>query len=280
MKRLLTAIMAAWMATAGAVVMAEVQNNVPSCYAANKMDAPDGTDTAIFVLIDQTTPLNDQLHNQAEKNAYGYLMKHGGQFVVAAFSSFEQDHYMSILGAGVDEKPVPEGDRMSISVPKLQKLDACLKKQKAYAGKMAVSLMDKAITGASDQLGKSDILASLKEFSAVVRHSKAAHKVVFVVSDMLENSSISSFYASNSVRQVNPEAELKKAVDNGMIGDFGGAVIYVMGAGIVSEAGAKNGIYRDPKTLHALSAFWKSYFDKSQASVAEFGMPAMLRTIE
>lgn len=63
-----------------------------------------------------------------------------------------------------------------------------------------------------------------------------------------------------------------------MLGDFSGADIYVMGAGVVPENG--KAVYRDPKTMQALKSFWRSYFEKSNAVLVEFGQPALLGKVE
>lgn len=276
-----TKISAALLCLIGATfAQAQMPNNVPSCYSANGLTAPKTNDAAIFVLIDQTTPLDDSLRTSAEKNAYGFLLKNSGEFAVVQFSSFAQGHYMSVTGSGVVEPPIPESDRPSINVPKLEKFDACLRDQKAYAGRMLYKLMNRSIVSATDQLARSDIMASLKELSVAVRESTANRKVVFIISDMLENSSISSFYSASGVRNINPVTEMSKAVDGGMIGDFRGASVYVMGAGLVSENGKKNGVYRDPKTMNNLEAFWREYFIKSSARVVEFGKPSMMGVIQ
>lgn len=65
-----------------------------------------------------------------------------------------------------------------------------------------------------------------------------------------------------------------------MFGDFGGAKVYVIGAGLLTED-IKNskGVYRSPQIMQALSTFWKEWFKKSNAEVIEFGQPALLNPI-
>lgn len=65
-----------------------------------------------------------------------------------------------------------------------------------------------------------------------------------------------------------------------MFADFGGAKVYVMGAGLVSEQGKAKGVYRDPKMMQALKAFWTEWFKRSNAELVEFGMPEMLGSIQ
>lgn len=97
---------------------------------------------------------------------------------------------------------------------------------------------------------------------------------------MLENSSVTSFYANQAVRQINADKELKLVADNQLYGDFGGARVYVIGAGLLAEdAKHPKGIYRSTQTMQALSKFWTGYFQKSNAELVEFGQPALLNPI-
>lgn len=98
---------------------------------------------------------------------------------------------------------------------------------------------------------------------------------------MLENSSVSSFYANQAVRRIDPEREMKIAIDNKLLANFEGARIYVLGAGLLPEDVGKNKkAHRDVKTMQALSTFWNSYFEKSAAKLLDFGQPALLNQIK
>lgn len=140
--------------------------------------------------------------------------------------------------------------------------------------------MTGAMGEASSDLAKSDVMASLRDFSARIRQSNAKERVVLIVSDMLENSSVSSFYANNTVRRINAGKELALAQKNDLVGDFGGARVYVIGAGMLAkDATSKKGIYRSPDVMNALSEFWKGYFRATNADLKEFGQPALLMPI-
>ena len=65
-----------------------------------------------------------------------------------------------------------------------------------------------------------------------------------------------------------------------MLGDFAGARVYVIGAGVMPEGDTKKGgVYRDPKTMDALAKFWALYFKASNADLAGFGQPALLNPV-
>lgn len=152
--------------------------------------------------------------------------------------------------------------------------------QTKQASRLLGGAMKSAFSIGNNNIAKSDVLASLKDISSRVKKSTADRKIVLIASDMLENSSISSFYAKQSVRKIDPEKELKLATDNHMFGDFGGAKVYVIGAGLLTEdAKQAQGVYRSPQIMQALATFWKAWFLKSNAEIVEFGQPALLNPV-
>lgn len=264
--------------------LAGVANDIASCYEANKIKlAPPPVEAEVFVLIDQTTPLDANLQDAVRENV-GRLIKGGSAFVIASFSSFGQGRYLEVLSAGTLEGQIDAKSRDEISVKLLRNFDACMASQADYGRKLAAEALNKALAGSGPELAKSDVMGSLKELSSRIKQSAAKEKIVFLVSDMLENSGISSFYASKNVRAIEPVAELKKAKEAQLIGDFNGARVFVLGAGLVQEnAGGKNrdsGVYRNPKTMAALRQFWQMYFEASNATLAEFGAPALLSPVK
>jgi len=123
----------------------------------------------------------------------------------------------------------------------------------------------------------------LKTVSHAVSQDSAEHKVVFVATDGLENSSVATFYAHNTVRKIDARAEFAKAKANDMLGSFDGAKIYVLGAAMMPPATHGTRVirdgYRDPNTLRDLKAFWIDYFKASGANLVEFGEPALLELV-
>lgn len=272
---LLTSVAAACALTLSTMTWAGTQNDVPSCYAANKLNYPTPVlEHEIFVLIDQTTILDEKLQQSVRDNVANFA-RPGNAFVIAQFSAFAQGRYMDVLNAGTIETPLPEKERNSISVKVLKTFDVCMQAQQGYAAKTMATALNKAMQTSSDSLARSDVMSSLKDISHRVKQSAAKEKIVLVVSDMLENSSVSSFYHNKNVRGIDPAKELTIAEKSDQLGDFGGARVFVVGAGIIPEIiGTKT--YRDPKTMAALKTFWHGYFQKSHATLAEFGAPALM----
>lgn len=262
-----------WTAIAGST------NAVPTCYN-EKMPAPKAaSDAEIFVVIDQTTMFDGRIKQSIANNVRPFL-KPGNAFSVMQFSAFIHGHYTDVLVAGKLDPVLTNATRDDVSKPVLNKFDKCMAIQPRLAGQLAGRAMRSVFQGSGSDIAKSDILAGLKDISGKVRQSSARHKVVLLASDMLENSSVTSFYSKQAVRQINPEKELKLLEDNQLFGDFGGARVYVIGAGmLVEDAKHPGGAYRSSQTMQALFRFWREYFKKSNAELVEFGQPALLNPI-
>lgn len=264
--------------------MAGVSNDIPSCYTASKVGvtAPPPA-TELFVLIDQTTPLDAALQNTVRENV-GRLVKPGTAFVIATFSSFGQGRYLEVLSAGTLEASLPTKLRDDIGVKVLQGFDACMNGQRDFGRNAAAAALNKALAGISAEYAKSDVMGSLREMSSRVRQSTAQDKIVFLVSDMLENSGVSSFYGNRNVRQLDVQAEIKKAEGAQVFADLGGARVFVLGAGLVQEnsrtTAKDSGVYRDPKTMAALRQFWEQYITRSHGKLVEFGAPALVVPVQ
>ena len=262
------------------VAMAGNNDAVPTCYNEKIPVKTTVPDTEIFLVIDQTTLFDVRLEQSIADNIRSFL-KAGNAFSVTQFSAFTQGHYTDVMVSGKLDPELPKALRDDVSKPVLTKFDQCMALQPRLAGQLVGSAMKAAFGGSSSDIAKSDIFASLKDISSKVRRSQSPHKVVLLASDMLENSSITSFYASQAVRQINADKELKLVADNQLYGDFGGARVYVIGAGLLAEdAKHPTGIYRSTQTMQALARFWAGYFQKSKAELVEFGQPALLNALQ
>ncbi|MDA8416726.1 MAG: hypothetical protein M0Z78_06635 [Betaproteobacteria bacterium] len=258
-------------------------NDVPSCYDANHYRFASRPYTKLaYILVDQTVALDPGLQKEAIDNAT-HLMGPGTKFVVAEFSAFSQQHYLDVINTGIIESPMTQDEHDNVPVHSLASFDVCMKGQAGFSLGMIRKDMAAIMSSASDTLAKSDIMMALKSISETVAKDSAKQKVVFVVTDGLENSSVTSFYAHDGVRLIDPETEIGKARANNMMGNFGGARVYIIGAGVMPPAKvgtqAERDGYRDPKTIDRLHRFWKGYFDQSNAKLVEFGEPALVSPV-
>lgn len=261
---------------------AVTHNSIKSCYDLAKIE---GKNTAInkelFVLVDQTTSLDDELKQSVIQNSVANV-NYGNAFTVAKFSAFVQGNYSGVVTSAQLDWPLKEDIRNDTPKKLLQGYDKCMKAQVGYAKKTLDDSINKTFGASTNTIVRSDILKSLQELAKnTVKTSMAKQKTVFIVSDMLENSSITSFYYKNGVKKIDPIAKMKIVEANKMLADFGGANIYILGAGLVpSTSKTASDSYRDPKTMNALQEFWKMYFKKSNAKLIEFGQPALLNTVK
>jgi hypothetical protein len=261
--------------------LAGQSNVLPVCHDDKRLPPNAGPlDTEIFVAIDQTTPLDNKLKQLVADNIKPFIRPNNG-FSVMTFSAYTQGHYMEVKVSGKLDSVLGTEQRNDISKPVLAKFDQCITQQPRQASQAIGGALRAAFEGTSSDIAKSDVLASIKAISSKVRESTARNKVVLIVSDMLENSSISSFYSDKgkAVREIYPMKEMKVVEENQMLADFNEARIYVIGAGLLSDDADKARHYRDPKTMRALADFWRSYFKKSGSQLIEFGQPALLNPV-
>jgi hypothetical protein len=252
---------------------------VASCYRALALAPPAMEDShAYFVLLDQTT-LFDASLKQTITTATRTNTRSSTQFTIATFSAFLGDHYTDIVVAGRTEGPLSPAERDDTSKPKLRNLDLCMTHQIDYARRLSAAALEKSFGGASAEIARSDILASLYDFATHVVHpSTAKSKTLLLASDMLENSSLSSFYAYRRVRKLDPAAELDKVRQKNLLPDLTGVRIFVVGAGLLDPQSAAT--YRDPQTMLSLEGFWGAYFKAAHAQLVEFGKPQLLGPVQ
>lgn len=267
-------------ATVAMTAHAGVLNDVPSCYQANKIANPNpAPGLELFVAIDQTTPLDDNLKRQIQE-VIGAQLKPGNAYSLFTFSAYSQGRYLNLVSHGELERGLPEAVRNDTGAKALRQFDACLSGQQRYVAQLLGKQLQQALGNSSDTLAKSDVLASLKEISSRIMQSRAQNRVVLLVSDMLENSSVTSFYASRAVRKLDPAAELAKVEREKLLASFAGARVYVIGAGLIAEDSKQaKGVYRDPVTMQSLQTFWRRFIEKSGGKLVEFGQPALLGPI-
>ncbi|WP_258187875.1 hypothetical protein [Trinickia symbiotica] len=273
----LVAIQALTLAHAGLV------NDVPSCYGAFHLTAvPQPPDRLVYILIDQTVELDATLQQSVIDNI-DRLIQPGSKFVIAEFSAFSQGRYLQVVHTGVVESPLPENAYSDIPIAKAPQIRACFGQQRTYARRMAATTAKQVLGTATSSFDHSEIMAALQTVGQAMRADSARSKVLFVVTDGLEYSSVASFYSHNTVRDINPATELSKARSSQMLADLAGAKVYVLGGAMMPPAktgtlAERNG-YRDAKTLRDLKAFWQGYFQESNASLIEFGEPSLVEPV-
>jgi len=248
------------------------RNDIPSCYAWAKLEAerPALSGRELVVIIDQTVHMNEPLQRSAWEHVIRYV-RPGDSVRLYQFSAFLQEHYLSLQFAGLLEPPLEGRVRGRIGSNSLKQLDTCLNQQTGYFRQHFGRQFVASFGGAETDIARSEILFSLQKIGADIAARPMPERVVFLISDMLENSNITSFYRSGRVRDINPQAELDKA--RAFPADFAGARFYVHGAGLIGGQAA--GSYRAGDTMLKLEQFWREYLTQSNASLHGFGTPEL-----
>lgn len=246
-----------------------------SCYSRTRVTIPAPVPTrAVFVVIDQTTGLDERLRETVTSNLRR-LLGPGTTYSIATFSAYGRGNYAQISATGAIDAPPPDDARSGQSVRSLERLDRCLPNQQEAVSAQAMLEIESALGGSATAFTHSEIMASLRQIAQAVRSSPARDKLVIVVSDLLEHSRDRSFYADRQLRLIDPEAELASSVEKDLLADFGGARIAVVGAGFLSPESREDAV-RDRASLTALRTFWEAWFARSRGEILRYGEPDLM----
>ena len=252
-----------------------------SCYDIYKTaKKPDMTiDRAIFVLIDETTSFNESLQEQIIKNTLSKIAP-ANYIYIGKFSAFIDNHYNEKIFEFKLDIPMSSEDRFNERKDVLAKVDKCLKDQQQFVANQIAQGIKKSFLKPDDNVSKSDILYALKDFGEnVIAKTEAKEKIVILDSDMLENSTITSFYSKGVTRLIQADTELNKIQKEDLFSNFDNSNIYIIGTGLIASK-ENNKTYRDPKILGSLKDFWTKYFAKSNGNLVEMGQPALKNDIQ
>ena len=97
-------------------------NAIPSCYNSKVLEITSISNKELFLIIDQTTLLDNQLKQQLADQIRPFLT-YGNAISVTVFSSFNQGKYTRVVTSGRIQHKLPEGARADTSKPLLQKFD-------------------------------------------------------------------------------------------------------------------------------------------------------------
>lgn len=246
--------------------------NANSCYKLYDLQDENEISYSVYIFIDETFKPDSAIKNQLYRSIHS-LISPNNYFYIAKFSAFIDDNYnKKIYDIKIEDK-MKNG--FFTSKTKLKKLDKCIKDQKNFAKIKLQNSIEEIFTNEKSDIPKSEILYALKDFSDIVKTQKSKKTIVIILSDMLENSSITSFYNQGSLRIINATDEIKKVEKADLFANFNGAYIYVIGAGFVGKGG-----YKNHKTLNHFKSFWQKYFLKSNSNLVEFAMPLLKSEIK
>lgn len=238
-------------------------------------------DAALFIIADESVGFDKNMIMRANEMMVEWL-EPGRSIEVIRFSSGVKGRYTEVVTAGrLDPEPSDDFvDNLRRSeLGKFQKKHRKqIKKAKIQSQKALLSI----IQTSNKSVPYSDIISNMMHVSQHIKQFKAKRKVVLVISDMFENSSVTTFYSKGHVKNIKPMREMKKVAEAGMQADFGeGVTVYVLGLGYFwSGEGSGKEKYLDPKRASKVSDFWKQYFEAGHAQIGEIGMPLMYSSMQ
>lgn len=252
------------------------RDDFPSCYPILKNYSSDVVSKrSLFVIVDQTIPLPDELKESVGVKVNRFL-KPGDKVSVINFSAYVGGNYTDMVLSGSLDEELSEEVRNDLNKKSLRTFDSCMKKQMTYVRYQINETLNAAFLESRSDTPKTELVGSLYEISnSLISQDGAEDKVVLLVSDMMENSSIDSFYKRGAVTKINPERSLEKFGKNALFSNLNGAHIYVIGAGSIPN----NTNYRSQEVMRSIKAFWEGWAQKSGGSISGWGQPALLGEI-
>lgn len=250
------------------------RNDIPDCYGYAKINEhrQPGSGRELTVIVDQTIPMPDSI----QRTAWGQISRFvtpGDKVRLYSFSAFLPNQFIQLRFAGELNQPLAGKLRDSIGMQSLRTFDKCVAEQQAFFRKQFGKVFVSTLREASEEIPRSEIFHSLRDIGNDLTRQPADERVILLLSDMLENSDFGSFYTNNRIRDLQPQAELKRVGDKQLFADLQGARVYVAGAGLVTKDIKQ--AYRSGKTMELLQSFWQGYFEGSNASLAAFGSPSL-----
>ena len=269
-----------WAQDANIVDIERINFPVTSYEAIHKANVlPRQIDAALFVMVDQTVGFNrDIIYRAAE--AILEWMKPGRYVEITKFSSAVRGHYAEKVLCGLIDPEPPHGFRSNLRRSEWMEFQRLHREQFTIAMGQVRGTLTNLMRRASRTIPRSDIIRTIFSISNHIHNFPARRKVLFIISDMLENSGITSFYHRGHIRLINPDVELRRV--DGFQADFGRNVtVYILGLGYFwGGEGAAQERYLDPRRASRIAQFWQKYFKTGHATIGEIGMPLMYSSLQ
>lgn len=269
-----------WLRSAAAILLiggfSSVQAESASCYSVIDYVKPADTkpERALYVLVDQTTPLSGEMRQRisALLETWG---KPGDLLKVAHFSANLKGKYPQLVFSQQVDRAADQAYTYQLRYKDKQELMACLEKQQMETREQFQKEVKNALAQIDTKTPKTELLFSLKELSKfVIKADEAKKQTVLLITDGMENTPGMSFYASGSLRKINPQAEISKVRRSGNVGFWKGVEVYMYGVGLMENEKK----YPSTERISQLRAFWDRYFVEGGARVKAIGTPELLVT--
>ncbi|RDH91038.1 MAG: hypothetical protein DIZ77_10185 [endosymbiont of Seepiophila jonesi] len=281
MKIFKTTLLATAIALAGVANSAMARDNLDNCYGAiaSHVDttAFQRPDRELFVLIDQTMKPDAELKRELIRKTLGYLHQ-GDRITVVSFSAYAKKHYTELVFSGAFEHSLPEASFKSVPIRQTKAFKRCLKTQWSKGRTLIANRIIEAITSEGDayDFSHTELVGTLNTLAKdLIGKSDAKERSLLLLSDMFENSHMTTFFRKGEVRLIKPTAEMAKIKKAGMIPDLSGIKVYIIGGGWLEDGS----LYQDARRLKAMRRFWERFFAASGGKLEGFGEPMLLTDI-
>ncbi|MGH0038477.1 MAG: hypothetical protein ACQGVK_25865 [Myxococcota bacterium] len=254
---------------------APARTDIPSCLSQLGDEArPSVPAREIFVLIDHTIELPEGLQRDVVKRVLAFI-RPADRVTIVTFSASVAGRFTKVEFSGLLDGELEEERRYDISKTLLKRYDHCMRRQGVAAHRMIGEALKQSLSAADRSIPKTELLANLQSIARdLIKPSRAEHKVVLLVSDMLENSETLSFFGQGTIRKIDVDKELSAVRAAGMIPEVDGAAFYVVGAGLLP--GPKGRSYRSDETMRRVRGFWETYLSEAGGTLEGWGQPSLL----
>ncbi len=229
----------------------------------------------VVVLYDRTTPLPEDVLRAVERDL-ATLIQPRTQFTLASFSTYSAAEHNRIELSFFVDPPLSDDQTENAGMGAMRRLNSCLAARGQAIQTTLQTKIRQLAESATTNSQRSDIVAAVTAFGQQFSNSHARHRTFVLISDLLENSSVSSFYSNGTMRTIDVTQELAKFDRAGLTPRLVGARVFVVGAGIV-PAGAEN--MRSNDEMRALTQFWTQIFTNGGAESVQIGQPLLLTPV-
>lgn len=276
MKELLTILILIVLSTN--TVAQTARGDIISCYdyADLMTQKPDTYQRDVVVMIDQTVNLDINLKKTVHMQL-GQLLSSGDRIRVVPFSANAKGRYTNVIFDGTFDTGLTEEQSNAVNRIKLNKFNSCMEKQTSGAIHLVHKKLKDSFHNNEENYPNTELVGSLMSVSnTIFSNTDKGRKILILVSDMLENSDVSSFYVNGRVRVINANSEFEKYVPLISEKALSSVDVFVIGAGYVMGGNA----YSSQAALNSLKDFWTKIITKSGGNLLGFGTPQLLNDIK
>ncbi|WP_417820976.1 hypothetical protein [Terasakiella sp.] len=263
--------------TFASTVAQAAQTEIKSCYELIGIgDTPPPVQKRELVIaVDQTVEFDKSIQEHAFKKIQHFL-RPGDSVKLVSFSAYVQGNFTNVVLKGLLDTRLSDDERYDIPKKVLKKIDHCYALQDRAVREGIGKALLTTFANSSSKIPNTELLDNLNLISkSLYSEDITGERYLLIISDMMEHSTLTSFYKSGSLRKLSPETELAKIKKAGLEMNFKQANVYVIGAGY-----SKSGKYQSGEGMRNFQSFWTDFFFQGNGSMKAFGTPLLIGEIK